>query len=129
MFVLGLGSALSIGLIARLHKWLIVLPIFAMGFFACVWPDDLRDPRRRGVLLNEMGYAYVAGGLAVVEVPLLCVVVLLVRGCRANAVKDRAGASGEVPCRRCAYNLFGNTSGACPECGAATLSDSASAVQ
>ena len=47
-----------------------------------------------------------------VWVPFAAAAVLCVIGCRLSLRKFRAGH-----CKKCGYNLTGNTSGVCPECG------------
>lgn len=111
-------AALVVGGVARQHRWLTPLPLLPAVLAAYVLLDDLRASDWRGAILGEMGYSYVAGSLLSVSLPFLLVTWLLMRAVRADDRRRHFARRLAGRCGPCGYDLTGNVSGVCPECGA-----------
>ena len=89
--------------------------------------DIVNEPRWKladGKLWFNVGVAWIADDppqmkyLGFVQVPLLWILAALVVSTLILWVADRA-RYGPGQCRGCGYDLTGNVTGVCPECGAA----------
>jgi hypothetical protein len=84
-----------------------------------------RPPRRRWAVQflyhNRRGASGNAGRLLVFPIWLLAVATAMVPACWLSALLWRRSRRKAGGCPRCGYNLTGNTSGVCPECGTPVL--------
>lgn len=110
-------AACIIGGIARLHRCLIILPLLIAGYFSYVFLDELRAPGFGEAVVHELEYRYILGGLVSMNLPFVVVLILLIRAYRADARRQRRQRYATGACGHCEYNLAGNESGVCPECG------------
>ena len=106
----GIIALLAFGL-SRLRRWLVLVPAPLFALYSLAMWEELHEPGFGNMVLDELGLGYVVGCFLGWNIPYaiaLVVVMLLPR---------RYRESGH--CTRCGYNLTGNVSGVCPECGLA----------
>lgn len=106
-----LGACVT-GCVARLHKVLIVLPGAVAAFLNIAFMQEFRAPGFCQAVVSELGYGYVVGTFVGIDVPFLIVLLLLIRSWKSDSRPARG------LCTSCQYDLQGNVSGRCPECGA-----------
>jgi hypothetical protein len=77
-----------------------------------VWYVDATSTR--GIVFAGPAVGFILHVHLIVPLGLFCIVAIIVRGIvqRARARREQEGL-----CESCGYNLTGNTSGVCPECG------------
>lgn len=104
-----LGS--SLGMVSR---WLLI-PVLALAAIPnrWMWEEDLQGQFGQTVIA-EMGYGWIAASFCAWYAPfLICTVLVLSE--RQLSRRHRWAALHR--CLRCGYDLRGNVSGICPECG------------
>jgi hypothetical protein len=114
--VLLLGGTLGavVFVCAAVRPGSVVLPLALALFGDYVAWDELRSPYFGEAVVRELGYGYIIGGFLAYNAP------LAVAWCAARAFRRRTKnreLKQHNSCVSCGYNLFGNVSGRCPECG------------
>ncbi len=105
------AAVLSASCMLRWWLGFIVLPLTLVPIYEFV--DDQRTGFGQAVF-EEMGVTYYVTDFLARSLPLVAVAVtsMVARGFQLRASRSRAGL-----CVSCTYDLAGNVSGVCPECG------------
>lgn len=115
MLLLSLLLAGCSSVLGLLRWWFALPSALVMCFGDWVLFQELRAPGMWHAIRTEMGCAWVIGSLVVWNGPfMLCWYGLVLFHRRVW----RDGQSVAGLCIGCGYDLTGNTSGTCPECGA-----------
>jgi hypothetical protein len=96
----------------------LILPVVAMVFLDYESIKELCQPGWGRLVVDEMGYGYVVGTFASLNLPFVVVLALFVGAYRRDT-RERRYAAGL--CGHCGYDLTGNISGVCSECGTVGL--------
>lgn len=103
----------SVGAVSR---WLLIPVLGLAAFPNCwMWEEYLQGSFGQAVIA-EMGYCWIAASFCAWNAPFLFGSVLVLWGHR-QSVRGSRRIRGQ--CLNCGYDLRGNTSGICPECGTA----------
>ena len=121
-FVLAMptGSSFSLSLKAALGLMFFLLPVCsAVAVLAMMFtdkPDAVNLRRKVGAIANAL-LTIVAIALAVVSGKWPLLIVGLYTGLNFFVILSNRRRVDEGVCHSCGYNLTGNTTGICPECG------------
>ena len=108
-----LFAAVACGL--GIIRWWLILPfLLLLAFSNYVQWGELHEPGLGEAIYAELGYQWIIGQFAAMNVPFLVSGLIVAWGHPRyrRLVRRRNGL-----CTECEYNLTGNVSGICPECG------------
>jgi hypothetical protein len=97
--------------LSRLRRWLVLAPAPVFLLYDLALLAELQEPSFGPLIIAELGWDYVLGCLLGWNLPFVVAVAVVVM------LPRRYRKPGH--CTRCGYNLTGNVSGVCPECGLA----------
>ena len=98
-----------------IFRWWLIVPFLLFAAFGnyVEW-SELHEPGFGQAIYDELGYRWIAGQFVAWNLPFLGAI-LIVAWAHPRYRRSVRGQSGL--CVQCAYNLTGNVSGICPECG------------
>jgi hypothetical protein len=106
-------AALACGL--GIIRWWLILPFLLLvavsNYFQ--W-SELHEPGFGEDIYSELGYQWIIGQFAAMNLPFLVAGLIVAWG---NRRYRRMVRSRNELCTKCEYDLTGNVSGICPECG------------
>ncbi len=108
----------------RLRDGTVSATLGELGIGGPGWPQGWVVHRWGVSFINSPDYFSWRGGRIMANVPLGALLVLLL--VPTIVLVHRARQPGPHHCRRCSYDLTGNISGICPECGTAIADNTAS---
>jgi hypothetical protein len=98
-----------------MFRWWLIVPFMLLAAFAnYVQWSQLQESGFGQLIYDELGVRWIAGQFAAGNLPFMAMI-LIVACVHRRHCRDIRRLSGL--CVRCGYNLTGNVSGICPECG------------
>lgn len=115
--MLVIALVLSLTCAWGLYSWWLTIPSILLAGFGnfALWLE-LSDPYMRSLILGELGWSWVIGECVAWNSPFVICWIGLFFFHRWQA---RAKRIAQGYCQNCGYDLTGNVSGICPECGRA----------
>jgi len=114
MFFFALLFALPTSALGLVRWWLALPALVLAGYGNHALWMEMHAPGMWGAILNELGWSWVIGNFVAWNMAfVVCWIGLMM----INKQRTRSGRISEGLCVECGYNLTGNVSGICPECG------------
>lgn len=106
--------------LGSIRRWMALLPLPVIALYNLIMWGELQEPGFGRLIITELGWGWVVGQFAAWNVPFVVAILVVM------FLPQRHRMPGH--CARCGYNLVGNTSGRCPECGTAKRAEPSNAT-